>query len=223
MGNNKVLCATLISAALLISNSLQAAVIRFGDSVVVGSSSHGVNTNSDSIDDVIFSTTDPLGFSNENPYLDNPEFYADYLAGAVLGISTNNNIRVDFVNGVRGFAFNYAFLPSSYGDNQVRVDVFDNSDSLLGSSSSSKYGPSLNINYAPNSIFYSSFLGTASYALINASGNGLDRFGIDDFQSTFSPNDRPELNFSSAIPIPATVWLFAPVILGLAGIRRRKK
>jgi hypothetical protein len=212
-----------MGSVLLISHSLQAANIRFESGVVVGSNSYGFDSNDDSVDDVIFSTTDPLGFANENLYLNNPEFFAGTINAAVLSVSTNNNpsLRVDFINGVQAFTFHYIFFSST--GHQVNVDVFDSNHNLLGSSFAPALSTHANHNTLPNAIFRVPFSGTASYAFINASGNDSARFGIDDFQGLFSSNDLPKFNIPSAIPIPAAAWLFVPVLLGLAGIRRRKK
>lgn len=218
MNKYRILRVALMGGALLISSSAQAANIRFNSGVIVGSNSYGFDSNGDAISDVIFSTVDPSGFSNENPYLNNPEFNADFITGAVLGIPTNNSLRVDFVNGVNGgFAFSYIFSSSTGG--QVGVSVFDSNNNLLVASSNPAFSTNINDNTLPNANFSAFFNGTASYALINASA----RFGIDEFRGTFSPNDLAEFNTPSAVPLPATIWLFAPVLLGLAGIRRRPK
>lgn len=221
MKNHRVLCIALVSIALLNNNALQAAtVIGFESGVISGATSYGFDSNGDSKDDVIFSTEDPAGFTNE---VVDPELQLDFIGGAVLGGSTANppNLRVDFVNGVSDFfSFHYVFFGTEF--NQVDVSVFDSNNNLLLFSSSPPSGGSLSSPSLPNGGISLNYTGIASYALIDVSNGISPRYGIDEFQGTFSSNDLSEFDRSTAIPVPAAAWLFGSALIGLFGIRKKR-
>jgi hypothetical protein len=218
MKNHLIIGITLVGT-LFISNALQAAtVIGFESGVISGTTSYGFDSNGDSIDDVIFSTEDPAGFTNE---VVDPNLQLDFIAGAVLGGSTTNppNLRVDFVNGVSSFfSFNYVFFGTEF--NQIDVSVFDSNNNLLLFSSKPS-GDSSGLPL-PNGDISLNYTGIASYALIDLSNGISPRYGIDEFNGTFSSNDLPEFDRGTAVPIPAAAWLFGSAIIGLFGIRRKR-
>lgn len=208
--SNYLLFAALVLAALIVPQPASAAVITFDD-LVTGQTSYGFDGDGDSINDVIFSTTDPAGFNTVGPgasqnYIDEPG-----LEGTTL---LNPDLRVDFVFGASGsLSFGFALNSSSAQPQYAATfSVFDASDNLLATST------------VPGEIFAAPIQSMFPEGEVTVVFNGIAAYGLFDFTSEFSRYiiDNFEGNFGSAaqIPEPGSVALVLLGGLALAAFRR---
>ena len=209
----------LVSATLFVGNSAQAALLTFDDAIS-GATTYSFDGDGDSVNDVIFSTTDSTGFNTVGPgsnqsYIDEPG-----LEGTTL---LSPDLRVDFLNGAItnisfGFAMSYPLTtPLNVG---VTFSVYNSSDSLLGSiyqAADFTLPNGTDPSDYPEAVASLDFLGIASYALFDFSGSST-RYIVDNFEGTFGSTENiPE------VPVPAAVWLFGTALFGLFGSRQRRK
>jgi len=198
------------------AHSVSAQVVDF-ETLVATQAVFGVDFNSDGIDDVVFSSTDPAGFNPGGPD-PNAQVHA---SGQVLETSSTSSpdIRVDFLGGAIGqLQVGFALLTDVNDPGQgLLLEVFDQADNQLGSTFQPGAllplvnTPGSGISGFPEGLASVSFTGVAAYALLDATTTGT-RFAIDDFTGTFSPETIPE---------PGSVSLLGFSGLILLGRRRR--
>lgn len=203
--------------SLVLAFNANAALITFDDAIT-GSTSYAFDGDGDSVDDVIFSTTDPLGFNTVGPgsnmsYIDEPG-----LEGSTL---VNPDLRVDFLVGAEDFIrFGFALDDFSQTLNTwASFEVYDAGDNIVASDFQlGQYTLPNGTNQSnfPEGIIDVSFLGTASYALFdfNNDSTGGQRYIIDNFEGTFGSTE--------VLPEPATFALMGIGLLGLAFSARKK-
>jgi len=194
-----------------------ASILTF-DNSISGATSYSFDSDGDSIDDVIFSTTDPSGFRTVGPgpnmtYINEP--------GLEGTTRLDTDLKVDFLNGVEGslgFGFALSTRTNSYG---VKFSVFDNADNTLYSGFWAADFTSISSGFssAPEAYVSAAFSGIAAYATFDFSTSIEEpgRYILDNFEGTFGSTERPPV-----VPEPATFLLFGLGILGIAGVSRKK-
>ena len=189
----------------------KAALITF-DSLVMGQTSFGFDGDGDSLNDVIFSTTDPLGFNTIGPGLFMTHINEPGLEGTSL---LNPDLRVDFLVGATGF-LNFGFaLNSVTEDDTASFSVFDASNNLLASSTLLGFftlPDSINQSSFPEGYISTTFPGVASYATFDFTSD-FGRYIIDNFEGNFGTTER--------VPEPATLLLLGSGFAVMAMIRRK--
>lgn len=214
-----IFCAILVVAAASLiasAHSASAQVIDFETLVAPPQTVHGVDINDDGIDDVLFSTIDPIGFGNTGP---NPATQL-HASGLLLESSStiDPDIRVDFSGGaIDLLQVGFALLTNVNDPDQgMRLEVFDQFDNQLGSVFQRgellplNVSVDTNVSRFPEGRLSLPFEGVASYALIDATTTG-SRFAIDNFGGTF---------LAAAIPEPSALALLALGGVFLSGRRR---
>ncbi len=193
----------------------QATLLPFDDAIS-GATSYSFDGDGDSIDDVIFSTTDPFGFNTAGP---GPNM--SYVNEPGLEGSTIFDLRVDFLIGAEDFLqFGFALDDFSETANTwTSFEVYDAGDNLLASDFELglyTLPDGTNPSTFPEGMINVSFLGTASYALFdfNNDASGGQRYIIDNFEGTFGSTEV-------GVPEPSIIWLLGPG-LALIGFARRK-
>ncbi|NOY87492.1 MAG: PEP-CTERM sorting domain-containing protein [Deltaproteobacteria bacterium] len=211
----------------LAGTNAQATILTFDDAVS-GVNSYGFDSNSDSINDVIFSTTDPHGFGLYGPGSNMSFINEPGLEGSA---SLSPALKVDFLIGAVdylkfGFALSYEIT-----DGGATFDVYDSSDNLLASAfeyALYTYPDGTNLSDYPEGIIDVSFPGVASYALFNFDSihtltmEDEERdtlYIIDNFEGIFGVTEVPEP--STEVPEPSTLLLLGTGLVGLAGFRRK--
>lgn len=204
--------AVLLAGSLAFAAPANAAIITF-DGAVSGATSFGFDGDGDGVDDVVFSTTDPFGFNTAGPGPNQSFINEPGLEGTT---ELDTDLRVDFVFGAVdtlrfGFAVN---IPFGNVDG-VTFNVFDASDTLIGSSSllaDFTLPNGLNPSSFPEGLVAVDFSGVASYATFDFSTNNAFRYIIDNFEGTFGSTEEV------TVPSPGSLGLLA---LGLIGLCRR--
>lgn len=207
---------TTAGACLVFSANVNAALITFDDAIA-GATSYAFDGDGDSIDDVIFSTTDPSGFRTAGPganmsYIDEPG-----LEGSTL---INPDLRVDFLVGAIG-SLRFGFALDDFSETlntHASFEVYNSADTLIASAF--EYGfytlpDGTNRSNFPEGIIDVSFAGTAAYAIFDFNNDvtGGQRYIIDNFEGTFG---------SSEVPEPSSLLLMGIGLAGL-GFARRKR
>lgn len=201
-----------VGIAFSLSASANAAVLTFDDAIV-GATSYSFDGDGDMINDVLISTTDPLGFNTVGPgpnmsYINEPG-----LEGTTL---LNPDLMVNFLSGATG-SLSFGYAVSSPGTT-LTFSVYDSSNTLLASIFSTP-------SYTPTSMGFSSFeealvsltfTGTASYALFDYSTSG--RYILDNFSGTFGSAGTP-----TPAPEPGTLLLLGSGVFGLAAYRKLRR
>ena len=217
MQKYNILSIALLASILFISNTSNAATIDF-NTLVTGQTSFGFDGDGDFIDDVIFSTTDPLGFKTVGPGLNQSYISEPGLEGTT---TLSPDLRVDFLNGaVTNLSFGFAVDNHQSGVDGVTFSIFDSTDTLLNSTNqlgNYTLPDGTNQSSFPEGLVDLSFLGIASYAIFDFSDIYAPRYIIDDFTGTFGSTED-----ISPVPIPAAAWLFGSALLGFFGFSRRK-
>lgn len=195
-----------------------AAILTFDDAIT-GATSYSFDGDGDSIDDVIFSTTDLFGFNTVGPgtymtYIDEPG-----LEGSTL---INPDLRVDFLVGALDY-LNFGFALDDFFETVntwASFEVYDAGDNLIASDFEYglyTYPAGTNQSNFPEGRIETSFTGVATYALFdfNNYSTGGQRYIIDNFEGTFGSTEVP-------IPEPATMLLLGSGLVGFAGLGRKK-
>lgn len=208
---------TITVSVLLFSVSVNAALITFDDAIS-GATSYSFDGDGDSIDDVIFSTTDSFGFNTVGPgsnmsYIDEPG-----LEGSTL---INPDLRVDFLIGATDFLrFGFALDDSAETlDSWASFEVYDAGGILIASAFELglyTLPDGSNPSNFPEGIIDVSFAGMAAYAIFdfNNHTSGGQRYIIDNFEGVFG---------STEIPEPASILLMGIGLIGLGFSSRAKR
>lgn len=212
----KFLTGLTIGIFMLVTVGMSDAAILTFDDVITGATTYQFDGDGDSIDDVIFSTTDPEGFNTVGPGLDMTYIQEPGLEGTSL---LSQDLKVDFLNGaVINLQFGFA-LDSSTEDDLATFSVYDSSDTLLASSSILGLYTTTGLGQSsyPEGYLSLNFSGIASYATFDFTSD-FGRYIIDNFEGTFGSTED-----ISPVPEPATMLLLGIGIAGLAGARFRRK
>jgi len=196
------------AGSIAVSPLVSAALVTFDDAVV-GETTYAVDGDGDNVDDVVFTTTDPLGFNTLGPGL-NQQFIDE--PGLEGTSDLDPDLRADFLNGATGsLAFGFALNSGVESDDYfASLSVFDAAGNLLGSESVvGVFGTS---DY-PEGLVSVAFQGTAAYATFNFTSE-FGRYIIDNFEGAFGSREVP-------VPEPAGLGLLAAGILA-SQLRRRK-
>jgi len=197
----------------VLATPADAAVITFGE-VVQGQTSYGFDGDGDGINDVIFSTTDPLGFNTIGPGLNQRYISEPGLEGTSL---LNPALRVDFLKGAAGsIRFGFALNSFVESDNTfAALQLFNSSGTLLASAQQAGlFGTST----FPEGQINVSFADVAAYGLFNF-GSDYGRYIIDNFEGTFGSTEDVD---SAAVPEPMTL-LGTGLAIGYVTLLRRRK
>ena len=195
----------------------QAVVLTFDDAIV-GATSYSFDGDGDSIDDVIFSTTDLSGFNTVGPGTN-----MSYIEQPGLEGSTIFDLRVDFLVGAIDYLqFGFALDDFSETINTwANFDVYDAVGNLLASDF--EYGlytlpDGVTRSSFPEGMINVSFLGTASYALFDFNNDvtGGQRYIIDNFEGTFGSTEVD-------VPEPSLLALMSIGLLGIGVLRRHNR
>lgn len=210
MRNTQWLAAS-IAALCLSAGSAQAALLTFDDAIS-GSTSYAFDGDGDGIDDVVFSTLDPLGFNTVGPGLNQAYIDEPGLEGTTL---LPIDLRVDFLAGAQS-SLSFGYAVSTFGDvnNALLFSIYDASDNLLTSVLSDASQGASNF---PEAFVNATFSGTAAYATFAFNPGDASRYIIDNFGGTFG-------NTETVVPEPAT-WALMIAGFGLAGgaLRRARR
>jgi hypothetical protein len=193
-----------------------AALLTFDDAIT-GATTYSFDGDGDGTDDVIFSTSDPLGFNTAGP-----GSYMTYINEPGLEGSTliNPDLRVDFLVGAIDF-LNFGFALDDFSETintWASFEVYDAGGSLIASDFEYglyTYPDGTNPSNFPEGRIETTFTGLAAYALFdfNNDPTGGQRYIIDNFEGTFG---------STEIPDPSAVFLLGSAsLIGLAGFGRR--
>ena len=180
-----------------------AATITF-DTVIVGETTFAFG-------DVVFSTTDPLGFNTLGPGPNQTYINEPGLEGTSL---LSPDLRVDFSVGATGsitfgFALNSTFEDFAFFASFTLFDAFDN---VLGSDTEQglfTFPDTINPSSFPEGQINVVFAGTAAYGLFDFNSE-FGRYIIDDFDGNFG-----------VIPEPSTALLMGLGLMTM-GFRSRR-
>jgi len=212
-----VLLALAVAMVMALASNAGAVLLTFNDAIT-GATSYSFDGDGDSIDDVVFSTTDPLGFNSAGPGLNMTYINEPGLEGTS---ALNPDLRVDFLVGAYDF-LNFGFALSAFteaSDVWASFEVYDEYDNLL--TSDFEYGLFTLPNGTDPSSFpegriETTFAGKAAYALFNFNVYGFEdgRYIIDNFEGNFGSTE--------VVPEPTTLLLLGLGLAG-AGVFRRKR
>uniref|UniRef100_A0A832H6B5 PEP-CTERM sorting domain-containing protein n=1 Tax=Oscillatoriales cyanobacterium SpSt-402 TaxID=2282168 RepID=A0A832H6B5_9CYAN len=195
--------------------SANAAVINFSQ-VVEGQTSFGFDGDGDGINDVIFSTTDPLGFLTTGPGPNQVFISEPGLEGTSL---LDPDLRVDFLEGAAG-SIRFGFALNSFTESAntfTAFQLFDSTGSLLASAQQA--GIFGSASTFPEGQIEVGFAGIAAYGLFNFSSDS-GRYIIDNFDGTFGSTEDID---SAAVPEPMTIAGTGLAIASATLLRKRRQ
>lgn len=204
---------TLLAMLAVTTLSAQAALLTFDDAIF-GATSYSFDGDGDFIDDVIFTTSDPLGFGTAGPgpnmtYINEP--------GLEGTSELPEDLRVDFLIGAEdSLGFGFA-LNSNTEDDTATFNVYDASDNLLATSSLVGQYTTTGMGQSnfPEGYISVTFAGTAAYATFNFTSD-FGRYIIDNFEGTFGTT---EVN---PVPAPGAMILAGMGSMLVGWLRRRQ-
>jgi hypothetical protein len=209
--NRNIQIACFCVVALGLANvPARAALITF-DTVVTGETTFGFDGDGDGLNDVVFSTTDPLGFNTIGPGVNQQFIDEPGLEGTSL---LNPDLRVDFLVGATDF-IRFGFALNSLTEDPAffaSFTIFDSSDNPLGSASvPGDFGPGP--SSFPEGVVDISFSGVASYGIFDFTSE-FGRYIIDNFEGNFGTVER--------VPEPSALALVALGVLISFRARRKR-
>jgi len=187
----KIILTIIASSIVLLihTSSIYAALLTFDDQVN-GTSSYSYDGDDDGNDDVVFSTTSPMGFSSVGP---GPNMSFINEPGIVGMTNLNPDLRVDFTYGgvdnlTFSFAISFTMVENQYG---VNFTIYDSNDVILATTHQTagftKPDGQNNSDY-PEAVVSLDFSGTASYALFDFDSEAY-AYIIDNFTGTFGSKE----------------------------------
>ena len=215
MFKKTLLASCLFAGSLLGGMPASAAVVTF-DTLITGQTSYGFDGDGDGINDVIFTTADPLGFNTIGPGFNQTYVNEPGLEGTA---TLNPDLSVSFLRGAIGtLSFGFA-LDSGVSDPAyfASIEVFDASNTplatqlVIGNYTATPFGTSS----FPEGLLTVGFSGEAAYATFDFTSE-FGRYIVDNFQGTFGSTERPPL------PEPASLALFGIGLASLGFVRRRR-
>ena len=208
-----VVALALVTVPVLATPAV-AAVITF-DELVAGATSFGYDGDGDGVNDVVFSTTDPLGFNTVGPGANMSYINEPGIEGTTL---ISPDLRVDFLVGaVDAVSFGFAVSTGAALANAVTFSLFDAADNLLASVTADAdftLPNGIDPSSFPEALVPLAFAGTAAYGTFDFDMTA-GRYIIDNFEGTFGTTEV------QPIPEPSTLILIGA---GLARmfVRRRR-
>ena len=214
------LCSFVAVMMILLCGGLSAnaAVITFDD-LITGITSYGFDGDGDSVDDVIFSTTDPAGYKTIGP-----GSFMSYIDEPGLEGSTDYDLRVDFLRKAQDY-LNFGFALDDFSETPntwAEFWVYDSAGNLIAHDF--EYGlytlpDGVTQSSYPEGMIETTFSGIASYALFdfNNDASGGQRYIIDNFEGRFGSTEVPP-----SVPAPGAIVLCG-IGSGLVSWFRRRK
>jgi len=179
----------------------QAAVITF-DQLISGQTSYAFDGDGDGIADVVFSTTDPLGFNTAGPGPNQQYINEPGLEGAT---SLNPDLRIDFNYGTdlsRG-PISFGVAMSTFGDYPL-AGIFSIFNSQGGLIEAVEFGILQGSSSFPEALVSTSVSGgVVSYVLFDFddANTFAPRYIIDDFTGEFGSTERPVNSVPGPLPL----------------------
>jgi hypothetical protein len=213
MRTHGFILAALTLAACVAAGRAEAAIITF-DTVIAGQTSFGFDGDGDTVNDVIFSTTDPSGFNVVGPGT-NQNFIQE---PGLEGTSTlNPDLRVDFLNGASGsISFGFALNSTDEVFATTSFNLFDAADNLLAAATEPGFFTITGngISDFPEGEVHVTFSGIAAYGLFDFESE-FGRYIIDNFEGTFGGTET--------VPEPAAAPLLGLGLLAVNAVLCRPR
>lgn len=197
------------------ASGMQAATVTFNN-LIAGVTSYGFDGDGDTVADVIFSTTDPLGFNTSGP---GPFQLYVYQQGLEGTSTLNPDLRVDFLHGATGsIQFGFAVNAMAAGPSVfASLELFDALNNSLGSATvlGARFPiPPIQSTFTEGQLTLG-FSGTAAYGLFNfSSSSTTGRYFLDNFTGTFGSTET--------VPEPRSIGLVVFGATLIARLRRKR-
>ncbi|MEH1815239.1 MAG: PEP-CTERM sorting domain-containing protein [Nostoc sp.] len=206
------LCITAFfgTVSLFIIQPAKASLITF-DNLASGQTSFGFDGDGDKIDDVIFTTTNPLGFNISGPGLNQVFINEPGLEGTSL---LNPDLKVNFLKGAKDF-LSFGFALDSFEDSNTfaAFNLFDSNGNSLASTQ--ELGV-LGTSDFPEGKIQLNFSGVAAYGTLNFSSD-FGRYIIDNFEGNFGSTE-----VVTSVPESVTI-LGSGIALVFGGLFHKRK
>jgi hypothetical protein len=205
--------AIVSSASFVVVQPVNAAIINFSQ-VVEGQTSFEFDGDGDGVNDVVFSTSDPLGFRTVGPGANQVFINEPGLEGTSL---LNPDLRVDFLKGAAG-SLRFGFALNSFAEGAETFTVFNLFNSSGALLASAQKPGILGTSTFPEGQIQVDFAGIAAYGTFDFNSQ-RGRYIIDNFEGIFGSTEDVD---SAAIPEPLTM-LGAGAAIAMGGLLRRAK